>query len=242
MTDNEFHDSDRLKRREQDYADQQNELADREVGRMARFTSPENRRDAYGERKSDKKFPETLTALQRLLQTPGYAEARAEFGDFLRDVESATDTAIAMVQRELANAEAALTDTLEVANRLPDGRAVFRDKHGQVWTENGELVSADDAAAVVWKDGAPTYEDYQTARQRAENARRKLDELEGYQRDVLGPARDRFEDDEEPMTADEFDEHRKRIKDEMPEAVQDLMPKATVAAPADEIPTAKPKI
>lgn len=40
-----------------------------------------------------------------------------------------------------------------------------------------------------------------------------------YQVDVLGPARDRFDDEEAPMTKDEFEEHKKRIEENMPEVV-----------------------
>ncbi len=178
-----------------------------------------------------------------MLENPIYAAARQEFGDFLSSVEQATEAAIAMALQACEQAQATLQATLDNANRLPDGRAVFRDPAtGNVYTEDGTLVSPEEAEAIVWKDGAPTYQDYLEAQRQAEEARLRLEEIERYQREVLGPARDRFDDDDDPMTPDEFDKHRKRIETEMPPLVKQNLEAMQPNEPLSMKPDAKLEI
>lgn len=206
-----------------EFIDQQRELSGAGGAKETRFFdeggTPRSRQDK--ERKERAKNQELNRLLELINSDPAYAAARQEFGDFLRDVEQATEAALLEAQTAYQQAKAALDDVMDNANRLPDGRAVFRDANGNVFTADGHRVSEEDAASIVWQDGAPSYEDYLAARREADKARERFEDIERYRHDVLGPARHRFDDEDDPMMPDEFDKHRKRIETEMPATVRE---------------------
>jgi len=208
------------KRQQENLDDLQNEIAGRDVGRQIRFGHIENIRGSEAREKRSRRFEDTLTALQQFLQNPAYVIAREEFGDFLHHVQSVAETALETALRANQQAQSDLHTTLDQANRLPDGRYVFKDHKGDVFTRDGKRVSEEEKASIVWQEGAPSYEEYLTLKRQADKTQRTLEELELYQRDVLGPAKDRFDDEDNPMTLEEFDEYRKHIEDNMPPVVK----------------------
>mgnify|MGYP003110459088 CR=1 FL=1 len=229
--------SDRPSDNRTDFIDQQRELSSAGGSKAPRFFDndghPRSRQEK--ERKLRASAREFTRLMDLINSDLAYAAARQEFGTFLSDVEQATETALAKARKANDQAQDGLQSILDSANRLPDGRAVFRDANGNVYTEDGEQVSAEDAASIVWKDAAPSYEDYQAARTKAEEARQQLEDVERYQRDVLGPARDRFDDEDNPMTLDEFEQHKKRIEEEMPDIVAQEMPSHSASVKPETI-------
>ncbi len=203
-----------------EFIDLNNELSGADGNKHSRFLDDESTLRGRQE-KQRKKDEETryLNRLLEMLKDPAYVAAREEFGEYLRDVEIATQNAISTALTDLERANAHLSSTLETANRLPNGQAVFRDQHGNVYTADKTLISPEDAASIVWQDGAPTHEEYQGAQKAAANAHSQVKELETYQTDVLGGARDRFDDEENPMTQDEFKDQKERIEKIMPDIV-----------------------
>ncbi|EKE68469.1 hypothetical protein [Oceanibaculum indicum] len=167
-----------------------------------------------------------LTALEALLASdPAYAALYNDTFDRLRGAETATEAAIAATETAVAEAQQELADTLDRASSLPDGRKAFRDPAtGDVYDENGRLVEGDDLAAIVWRDDAPTWQDYQSKRQASTDARDRLDDLRRYQTDVLGRARDRLTDPDNPPTPDELNEIQENIQKQMPAHVRDHLP------------------
>lgn len=204
------------------------ETAGRETGRQKRFlpgeASPEARKKR--ERDANRQF---ATALDRLLQDPVYRARYEAFGSFLTTARSRTDDLLDQAQTALGDIRGALDDMLNRANRLPDGRRVFRRADGSVIDENGEPVSDEDAASVVWKDGAPTAEDYLEARRKEQEAVAHLHELQQLQAE-LGGISDRYDDPDNPLSIEEMDHYENEIEEHL----------ADVSNPADWKPSAEP--
>ncbi len=181
-----------------------------------------------GERKKKGSVNVKLSALDIALQNETYRAAYEAFGDFLKQYERATETA-------LTRAEAALDDMMNRAVSLPGIGPVFRNINGDTVGIDGKLIDATISANIQWPDDAPSYEEYLQHKQAIEDIRR-------YQTDVLGAARDRYEDPNQPMTSDEFEQWQRRIRDEAPsgikfkaEGIADNVPKdimTTVAKPS----------
>ena len=72
---------------------------------------------------------------------------------------------------------------------------------------------------MVWKDDAPTYEDYLTKKQAAEEAQRTLMELERYQVETLGTARETLTKEKEPASRDQIAETLKDMEERAPEVL-----------------------
>lgn len=157
--------------------------------------------------KKDAEAKRKLSALQSLLASdPAYAALYNETFDKLRDAESATESALTAAQAALGMAKEDLADTLDAASTLPDGTKVFRDANGDVFTEDGERVPAEDQESIVWREGSPSYEDYLKKREAADAAQARIDALRDYQTNVLGDARNRLEDEDAPPDKDELEE------------------------------------
>lgn len=227
------------KQRQTDFDDLQNEIAGRETGRIRRFLPGDHRAEQLARNSRD----QALTALQlMLMNNPEYAALYHEVDDLLSRAETATERALLKSERDLIQAEDSLRDTLENANKLPDGTAVFKDAKGNVWTEDGRLLEPGEAESIVWKDGAPTYEDYRKQKQATEEIREQIEALRRYQIDVIGDARDRMNDQDNPPTKKELEKIQKDIEDKTPQSVREEM-KPTVpviddrqAAPVIEKP------
>lgn len=182
----------RAKLRAETFSDHQAAIAGRETGRILPRIG-QNTPDA--ESGSSKRFADTvdlLTNLQAMLQDPEYAKAYTRVKGLLADAERLTENA-------LIEGEAALEEIVARAVKLSDGRAVFKDKDGNVRTEDGAIVDVAIAAGIDWPDDAPSYEDY-------EQRKHRVDGLREYQVDVLGNARDELEDEVSPPSKERLDE------------------------------------
>lgn len=206
----------------QDGADLNNEVAGRKTGRQTRFLPG----DATGERSTpaERRAKVYRDLLDLLLATdPIYAARYAEAEALLGRAEEATEAAIAEAQSAAAEAAAALADVLGRANRLPDGRRVFRAADGAVYDEHGRRLSDAEAAGIVWKDDAPSYDAYRRVREHAEASQQALDGLLLYQVDVIGHWRGRMDDRENPPSLEELDEMQREIEEKAPAAVRRQM-------------------
>lgn len=159
---------------------------------------------AHRERQAEKARAQ-MNALDALLASdPAYAALYNETFDKLRDAERGTEAAMARALETLERTGRELANTLDKANTLPDGRKVFRDPAtGNVYDQNGNAVIGDDLDAVVWRDDAPTWEEYRDKRRSDADARERLDVLRRFQ-DRLGGYRNRMEDRDNPPSADEL--------------------------------------
>lgn len=211
--------------RAEDFQRHQDAVAGRETGYGNKHHRTDRNADAGLKRRS-----KTATALDALLASdPEYAARFREFGDFLGKAENATQAALDRAESEFDN-------LMDRAVRLPDGRAVFRNDNGQVITEDGKVVDPETSDGIAWPDNAPSYEDYQ-------RQRKELEDLRRYQADVLGVARERYDDEDNPMSSEEFEEWEKRIQQEAPTSIElksDVAPKAATIDQTGDV--ASPKI
>ncbi|MEM7777759.1 MAG: hypothetical protein AAF732_19385 [Pseudomonadota bacterium] len=204
-------------RRRLDFDDLQNELAGLETGRIARHLSPDAR-DERRDARTGKNQSEQLSRLQMLLASDqAYAALYQETFDLLRDAEANTARALALAKESKASAEIKLNSVLADAAVLPDGTRVFRGQDGHIWSEHGEKIEPEDAAAIVWRGNEPSYEDYRAARERLEASASAVADIERYQVDVLGHVRDRLTEEDNPASMDELQNLQKRLQAGLPQ-------------------------
>lgn len=216
-------------RQRRDFDDLQNEIAGRETGRRARFL-----RDGPGSDAAKKKEQETQRALARLAQMLLDPVYRAKYDSVLlvlSEAERATEAAIEHLTDQIQQAQTDLDELLNDAARLPDGTRVFRDANGVVRREDGSVVEDHLADTILWTGNEPSFEEMQAAKQRLEDLQASLDEVYGYQNDVLGPARDRITDPDNPPSLDELDDLEDEIQKRMPAIVQEQMAYTEVVEP-----------
>lgn len=228
----------------QDLDDFQHEIAGRDVGRAQRFLTGDQSPKARQKREAQER--ERVSRLMRLLQSdPEYAALYNDTMDKLRTAETATEAALEDAEQRLAGAEEDLADMRDRASTLPDGTKVFRGRDGNVYTEDGRQLTDEERSQVEWKEGAPTYDEYRDRQRDAEKARSEIEELQRYQTDVLGHARDRMTDDDNPPSKDDLERFQQDIEDHAPKVVKDAFPEPD-AVPAASIEStamiAKPEI
>lgn len=203
------------RKRQRDHDDLQNEIAGRSTGRQRRFLPADGADGSLDGKRGNGRGG--LTALDILLLTdPIYAALYSQVGEALEAAERDTAAAIDAAERALDAARTELQDVLDKAARLPDGRRVFRDADGQVWTEDGELVDPAIAAGIQWHGDEPSREDFIARKQAVEEWQAYLDRLRDYQTTVLGSARDRLNDPNDPPSEAELRAILDRIKKERP--------------------------
>jgi len=204
----------------QDFDDLQNEVAGRETGRIARFGVGGGTAQTLDEKK--KRERRLQTALQVLMNDPEYARLYTELGGALSEAERKTDVALEQAQDALRQAGEDLRQLLDRAPRLPDGKRAFRDAEGRVLDEDGDMVPGDIADGILWPDDAPSHEDYQAHKDRVEALDSYLGNLTTYRNDTLGSIRDRYDDEDNPMTKDEIRDALEAIEAERPKLVADF--------------------
>lgn len=211
---------------ERSFEDLQNEIAGRSVGRIKRFMpGAASEREAERERKRER---EHISALAMLMQDPAYAALYNETMDKLRKAEAATEIALDKARECLTQARDALADLRGQASTLPDGTRVFRDGSGNVYTEDGRLIEGDLRNDVRWREGSSSYEDYLAGKWAADEAQATYDDILRYRDGVLGNARERITDEDNPPSKDELREIQGDIKDVLDKvSVQNVKDTAT---------------
>lgn len=189
----------------QDFDDQQAAIAGRSTGRILPRLGQNGPDSQSNRHKKHGNTAELLSNLQLMMQDREYAALYNDVSDLLDRAETATELALAQSELNLTQSRETLNDTVEGASKLPDGTSVFKDASGNVWTADGRLVDRAEAESVVWKDGALSYEDYLKQKEGFDVVRLRVEELRHYQIDVLGGARDRLEDEDNPPSKDELE-------------------------------------
>ncbi|MEM6890781.1 MAG: hypothetical protein AAGA74_16215 [Pseudomonadota bacterium] len=139
---------------------------------------------------------------------------------------------------QIEAAQAELSEMMNSAARLPDGTHVFRDANGVVRREDGTAVENHLAGTIIWTGHEPSFEDVQAAKDRIDGLQGQLDAANGYQNDVLGPARDRITDPENPPSLGELDDIQDSIQGSIPDAVKAHLPETVSTAAPDLNPLA----
>ncbi|MDX8353980.1 hypothetical protein [Cognatiyoonia sp. IB215182] len=215
--------------RRREFDDLQNEIAGRETGRRARFLKDGAGSDS--EKKKKREEQQALTRLAQLLNDPVYRAKYDSVVHLLAEAERATETAIARITDQIRAAEADLNDIMERAARLPDGTRVYRDAEGFVRREDGSVVEDYLVDTIIWTGDEPSFEDLQSAKTQLDGLQAALDDVQGYQYDILGPARDEISDPDDPPSLSDLDDIENAIQSQMPKAVQEQMPQTSAATP-----------
>lgn len=222
-------DKDLAARRRRDFDDLQNEIAGRETGRRTRFLP--NSASAEEAKRKDREARAFRSHLAALLADPIYRAKHEAAMSTLRKAETATDTALQYIEDALAHSQTSLAAIQDKAARLPDGSRVYKDANGNVRREDGSIVDPVQGDTIIWSGNEPSFEEYRAAAEAIDVLEQGKRDVEGYQNDVLGPARDRVTDEDNPPSLEELDEIIKDIETAMPEIVQEHVPKADDVAP-----------
>jgi hypothetical protein len=221
-------------RRWQDNMDAvQDEIAGRGASRQSRLGRTREEIEARRTGRSTD-IGQYANQLQMLLATdPEYRAAYEATLDTLTEAESEADQKITDLEAALQKQNEELDALTRRAVALPDGTKVFRAVDGTVWTEDGQNVSHL-ATHIEWKGHEPSWEDYLRQRDKAAGLQTQLDAWRHYQVDVLGGARERLSNPDDPPSKDELDEIMRDIKDKAPSALQhspEAEPEAQLSAP-----------
>ena len=216
-TDNEIA---RDKRRQQDLDDLNNEMSGAETGRIKRFL-PNDVNTPEGKRKKEAREA-FESQLMRLLQDPVYRAKYEETMSALEQAEQKTDAALVRIEQSIRTGKQNLTDMEDRAARLPDGTLVFRDAAGTVRTADGEAVEDHLAETILWTGNEPDFEAYQAQTQKVDALDNTHREVKDYRENVLGAARDRMSDEDDPPSMDEMDDIIEGISEKMPYGVNEF--------------------
>ena len=183
---------------------------------MKRFLSPGDERSPEAKRKKrDRDLHRRMLA--DLLLDPVYKAKYDLAWSTLRKAEVAVVSALDRIDRDILKAKSTLDDMKSRAARVPGGDLVFRDQTGVVRYANGDVVADDLAATVLWSGDEPSFEDYRDMSEHLSALQAQRRDVEAYETDVLGHARDRLGDETNPPTLDDLDDIAASIQDKMPE-------------------------
>ena len=111
-----------------------------------------------------------------------------------------------------------MDETLDQSARLPDGRHVFKAEDGTIYDQDGNVVDGPEADGIVWPDNAPSYEDYLARKTAVADARANVDAWKDYLINVIGAARDRLADEDNPLSPDDLRDLQDTVRDQVPGA------------------------
>lgn len=218
-------------KRQRDFDDLQHEVAGRDVGRISRFLGEGHPNSPEAKRKKAEQ-ERTRHRLAMLLQDPIYRARYDDTWEALRRAELASDRALDHLAEQIAQAQLTLDQMEDDAARLPDGTMAFRDAAGVVRRADGSVVDDTLAATILWEGNEPSYEDYLAAQDRLAGLQNDRHDVERYQTDVLGTARDRMTDEANPPSLDELDRIMRSFEAEAPAIVVASIASAEEAAPS----------
>ncbi|MEM9574876.1 MAG: hypothetical protein AAF870_06565 [Pseudomonadota bacterium] len=227
--------SERFARMARDFDDLQREMAGLDTGRISRFL-PKGAASADPSGRGKRDRTEALSQLQMAILNPAYAQLFADTQKDLVDAQSRLDVLLERVSAEILRSEAALDETLDNAASLPDGTKVFKDRNGDVRTQDGVLVAAELAATILWTGNEPSFEDFQSQASRLS----RLNELEGDIRAgqaEIGDMQAAMEDEDNPPEArslDAFGQRAKEIADDLDVSFEATVNQAAPSAEPDQ--------
>lgn len=219
-------------RRQRELDDCNNEIAGRETGRIRRFVVGDAGPAEAARKRRDR--DEAVSRLMHFLTDPVYRARYERASVVLADAEQATERVLSQLEHQIAAAQIELNGIQDAAARLPDGTRVYRDANGVVRREDGAVVDDMMVATIVWKGDEPRYEAYLAAEDALDAHKAQRDEVSTYLNTVLGPARDRLDDADDPPSLDELDQILEAIEAEMPAAVSAQMPTPETPGPSTD--------
>lgn len=198
------------KRRQQDIDDLNNELSGNDVGRTARFLSPDVRERLLEQKQGQPS--RAMSALEMaLMSNPAYAAIHKAAVDETRAAQRTAQTFQDDVDVAFADVRADIARMLDEAVTLPDGSKAFMGKDGVAWTVDGKRVDDAITAGIDWS-GRPTREDYHellAQEETLENASQQGRQLSNR----LGEIYNELHDEDDPPSSDQLDSYRLEVQD-----------------------------
>lgn len=212
--------------REQDRQDFEREQAGIDIGRAARFHNAEFVEERQQGRSGAstagrRERSEQASRLQMLLaNNPAYAQLHAEAVQSWRDTEEAAEEALHQIEAALQEARLAQQRLMERAP-LVNGKRVFRDDDGSVWTEDDMRLPDEIAAGIQWQGDEPTRNEFKAGQARIDELIRSGDRVRGIQVEVADLGAE-LNDDENPPSEErteelssELERHQRQIEEEL---------------------------
>ncbi|MBE0626427.1 MAG: hypothetical protein IH606_16625 [Burkholderiales bacterium] len=203
-------------RRVRNFNDLQAELSGANNGRTLRFLTAEEAANRPG----SKEKAERDDAFWAWVHSAEYATRTQALSKNLSDALTATDKALVENARKVREAEERLEDIRRRAQRLEDGRLVYRAKDGRVFTDDDQQLPAHEAARVPHKPSAPSYEKKLEVNNEYKRSIRERDDLTRF-REKLVKHQDRMKS-HEPLSPEELEGMENDVKN-APAAVQPHM-------------------
>lgn len=178
--------------------------------------------DPDRDRKDRDSQTRTLTWL--LANNSAYAALHADANKAWRDADDAAEDALRQIEEALEAARIEQTALLERAP-LINGKRVFRDDDGSVWTEDDTRLPDEVAAGIQWKGDEPTRSEFKAGQARIDELIRSGDRVRGIQVEVADLGAELNDDKNPPSTErteeiiEDLTKYRSEIEEHVPKAV-----------------------
>lgn len=199
-------------------------------------------REDHRQRQAEKARAQTSALEALLANDPAYQAAHQRAMSTLQDMESRTESALVMLRRDMKTVSDTLTEMRGRGNVLPDGRKVYLDTNGNAFTEEGDRIEGPELEDMQWRADAPRYEHIRAERERAAELQRRETAILRYQSDVLGHARERLTDPDNPASREEVEKLDKLMKEQAEELQIPPMPEAVHQSGGPSFGSGMPKL
>ena len=219
----------------------QQELTGATGAKLLRFLTPEIAQDLRADLRSQKRAAEYSQLVMLLLTNALYRQTYEQTLNKIGEYERRAEQALERIRQRKEEVDAELRDLRSRAARLRDGTQLYRDQNGAARAEDGTVFDGPELEAVIWPENAPSYE--AIAAVRDERAALEKDEqaIERYQVEVLGEARNRLENTEEPPDLDELDAMLSEIEELAPPVLSEADAPSSSAETVPAHPAAIPE-
>lgn len=167
-------------------------------------------RDEHAERDRKDREDRTRTLTWLLANNPAYAALHADAVQLWRDTEEAAEDTLRQIEAALEEARLEQQKLLERAP-LVNGKRVFPDEGGSVWTEDDVRLPDDIAAGIQWKGDEPTRKEFKAGQARIDELIRSGDRIRGIQVDVADLGAE-LNDDKNPPSEERTEEISEELK------------------------------
>lgn len=200
--------------------------------------------DDPAERDRKDRDSQTRTLTWLLANNSAYAALHADANKAWRDADDAAEDALRQIEKAL---EEARIDQRALLERAPliNGKRVFRDDDGSVWTEDDVRLPDEVADGIQWRGDEPTRNEFKAGQARIDALIRSGDRVRGIQVEVADLGAE-LNDDKNPPNTERTEEiiqdlqnHQREIEENLPKPAsreieaRTQLPIAMPAVPAD---------
>lgn len=203
----------------QDFRQLQQELTGASGGRMLRFLTPEMAERLRADLRAEKRQAYYSALMMRLLTDAQYRETYEWVWSKLEEYERRAEQALERIRQRMADLETRLDDLRSRAARSPDGTRIYRDQMGAVRAEDGTEITGPALEAVIWPETPVSNEEISAPREELAALAGDEKAVVRYQVEVLGEAKNRLEDQEDPLSIEELKELDLNLETAAPSAL-----------------------